>query len=56
MKTEIEIITDKASDGSYSYQFTLNSVDYSDHDFTSREDAISEARSVVRCAFKNGGK
>ena len=50
--TEIEIITDRASDGSYSYQFTLNGSDYSDRDFTSRESAISEALSVARCAFR----
>ncbi len=49
---EIEIITDRASDGTYSYQFTLNGSEYSDRDFTSREAALSDARSVARCAFR----
>lgn len=52
MKTEIEITTERDVSGSYSYSFRLNGQTFEDHDFTTREAALEEARSVAREALR----
>lgn len=52
---EIDLITDKKSDDSYSFHFILNGNKYSNHDYQSRESALEDARSIARCVM-NGIK
>lgn len=44
----LDFITEGDADGSFSYRFTLHGSEYSDRDFTSRDAALSEAKSVYR--------
>lgn len=54
MKTnskQIEITTGRDQDGTYFFEFDFNGKTYSDCDFTTRERALEEAKSVARQAF-----
>ena len=54
MKTntkQIEITTGRDQDGTYFFKFVFDGKTYSDCDFTTRDRALEEARSVARQAF-----
>ena len=54
MKTntkQIEITTGRDQDGTYFFEFVFDGKTYSDCDFTTRDRALEEARSVARQAF-----
>jgi len=52
MKFEIEIVTEEEYKNGYSYTFTLFGKTYSDSDFTTRQAAIDEAKSVARTLIR----